>query len=371
MEFFDGGFFPGKEDQYGYYEYGLGCRDGKHTIQDAFENYQIFYYVIVCLIFLNDILPKQSMILINYILLILTVLFSYKTVYVLTESKKRAVSSALILGILPGFLGFSIYMIRDLFILFFSSATFYYLILLYKLRKPLSSKLVFLIPLNFSVVTIFNYLIRPHLAFIFTYIFLNLYVARLISLRKTALILIISFLNLMLLNLAINSFLPDRNYLYPVINELLNNHEFLWNTTKKIFLYSVGLGFLDAETVKSFDLIGLLIMRLLAIDSLILPPIFFLMLIQNKFRRDIGLIIAVMSGYLIYAAVYFYAEKYYVGVYGFHFRAYLPFYYFFVIMLFSNINIEKYRISLWNNNNLDSRRYKSSPEHRSLIVQQA
>lgn len=312
------------------------------------------------------------MILINYILLILTVLFSYKTVYILTESKERAASSALILGILPSFLGFSVYMIREMFILFFSSATFYYLILLYKLRRSLSSKLVFFIPLNFSVVTIFNYLIRPHLAFIFAYIFLNIYVARLISLRKTMSILAIVFLNLILLNLAINSFLPDRNYLYPVINELLNNHEFLLNTTKKIFLYSFGLGFLDTETEKSFDLIYLLIMRILSIDSIILPPTFFFMLIQNKFRRDIGLIIAVMSGYLIYATAYFYAEKYFVGVYGFHFRAYLPFYYFFVIMLFSNINIEKYRISLWNNNNLDSRKYiQSSPKHCSPIVQQA
>jgi len=108
--------------------------------------------------------------------------------------------------------------------------------------------------------------------------------------------------------------------------------DFIW----KFPLYFLGLGFLDPTTVKTFGLLGLVVRRLLALDSLIIQPIFiFLMLLRRIQEKNI--LGATLLTYFIYYSLYFYAESNFRGIYGFGFRQMMPFIYLFALLIITNI----------------------------------
>lgn len=339
MEFLPSGFFPGKEDQEGYYEFGLKCKNGEIGLEEAFKQYAIFYNALVCMVFMIDFFPKQTMILLNYIALLLITVFSYKTIYIITRDKERSATSAFVIGLLPSFLGFSIYMIRDLFIISFSSAFFYYLTYYYFMCKKTYTMKGLVLIIKIGITLFLLYTTRPHLSFIFFYTFLNIYLLKILGTKTLFMSFLISLFNYFWLHLLLG-FVFERQILYLIIKMLLFDISFLKVTIMEVLFHLIGFGFVIApEEGISFSKPVILITRLMAFDSIILPTIFLYFLLKGRFREFNIFIYVNLISYFLYMVIYLYASKYFEGGYGLHFRASMPYHYFFAIMILASIKI--------------------------------
>ena len=321
--FFNNYFFPGKPDQYSYYDFALNSYNKftfNNIITFIFErNFSHFlYYIIYIYVFkVSVISPIITMRLLNFIAHLGTVFISYKTLKLLAPTK--ASLGSLILLLSPTFLAFDFYVIRDTLIIFFTSLFLYYLV---KLFKTQMNKLdyIFLVLILIIIASL-----RGQLAFVFLLMLLIVIMRK--SYKKSIILSILSFFSLIILkNISqlIDIFITK---ILPSLLDLQILKIFLI----KFPIYFSGFSFLDPSASKSYSLTTILFTRVLAIDSLIIPLIFTGLLFTGKIKNEIKpLVFSSILAFIIYFYIYIWASITWEG-YGFHFRAYLPFFYIFYI----------------------------------------
>jgi len=349
----DYGFLPGKPDQYGYYFYYY--EEGRNLLEKygiwkyilyeiESRNLHNFLYWILYTILgsYSIIIPAQvTMRILNYIALVGTSYFAYKTVYLLSGDRNRSKYSALVIFLSPTFMSFSIYVIRDILMVFLVSAIFYSIVRIYLYPSAFFNYLSFLI----LIVFIFSF--RGQLAFVIFLLLGMLIFIKIFKIKNLKLLFLIAFSIIFLISqISKNIDIGGASIIYNLTNAFTNK-DFLLTLLWKFPLYFLGLGFLDPTTEKTFSFPLLIITRISSIDSIFIPFIFTLFIIQGKFKSWIELIYSIILSFFFYFTIYIYAETFFKeGVYGFHFRAFLPYFYMMYVLVLSKINLSiKYKIN--------------------------
>lgn len=327
-KFFEEGVMPGFPDQIGYLRYGEDCSWSYYDLEifKVFSDeirkragHHPFYWALSCLVHSSSIFPIETLRLINFIVLLLLGLTFYRTQILITNNHTRSLLNTRIFLFMPSFLSFAVYTIRDLFITLFWSLCFYSILKIYSRKTFFNKHLIYL-----SVWIILLYLTREQAAFaMLNILFFSLIYKYLKNVKLMFFIFFILF--------GAIYFIPSNesriNILKSIINNIITDKDFLIKILYKLPLYFLSLGFLDPTTGKTFSFSHLLISKFFIPDTIIIPFLFLLnfkKIIHNQYR---GVIFAILFAFILYFLIYMYAESYWTGGYGFHFRAYIIFFY--------------------------------------------
>lgn len=334
--FFDDlGFLPGKPDQYGYYEfakdYDLLSLKGLLDIAYQMNFHNFLYWQVYAISFkLSLISPVISMRLLNMIAFLLTGLFFYRSILLITKERNNAKIGTLFFLVSPTFLSFSLYVIRDILIVFFFSGAFYVMLSIYYNwnKKNIFSKIPILF--MFSILT---FSLRTQLLLVIFLLLFQIIIIKLLKVKRYVTLLIVQIILILLISEVVEATGFNLAGIYTIVYwiKAFYDWNFIWNLIIRIILYLVGLGFLDPTTGKTFSMTEILLTRTLSIDSLIVPVLFFIYYLK-KFKKNL-LINAVVFAFVIYFSIYTYAALFWGDEYGFHFRAMLPFFYIFYIFV--------------------------------------
>ena len=259
--------------------------------------------------------------------------YAYLTLMLLTENKIKSFIGMMIIFITPTFLIFDIYIIRDTLIIASSSVAFYYVIKFYYI------KFSFLEYIYFFFLLCFIFLLRQQLSITFLLMIIMISLLNIFNLNRIKVILFYSVIMLILIYFTI-IFLSLSGGIFSIVKEILTafiNLDFIIEYSKKYIIYFFGLGFLDFEKVTMSNIIPIIVSRLSAFDSILIPGLFFYFIVKGYLKEYRILIFIILFTYSLYFSVYMVADIIW-NRFGFSFRALLPFFYIFYIFVLTNIH---------------------------------
>ncbi|GBD03700.1 hypothetical protein HRbin19_00997 [bacterium HR19] len=344
--FFFNGFLPGKPDQDLYYEFASNYNINSltDTVNIAFErNFHNFLYWQIATIAYNlsFFSPVLSLCLINFVAHLFISIFAYYSIYLILGSKRKAKIGMLFFLFSPTFISFGLYIIRDILIVLAFAGMFLSLLFIYK--RGFSVKYVFLL----IIFSFFAFSLRGQLILVISLLSFQIFLTRFFRDRSFLFYSILQVVFLIQVYIIIKIFNLNFAGSGVLVDFLI--HLISWDLLKTILIkfpiYILGIGFLDPQVGKTFSLQVILLTRLLAIDSLVIPFIFVYFYIK-KWRKDVFVNLIIFALFL-YFALYMYAQNFFEGGYGFHFRAMLPFFYVFYLLVISEF-LKKDKVSMVN-----------------------
>ena len=326
------GLFYGKPDQYAYLAYGAHYQyDTWFQIANDQGYHNPLYWYIIAKIFSATSHPVECVRSLNFVAHLLAILYCYRTVLIMAADKKMALVAAYIFALSPTLLTLDLYILRDSLMLYVFVISFYNVVVLYKSSNPFMRWGHCAALLALALIALF---FRAQLGFIVFILALAPFLRFFIFERTLLFIPFFIAVTLFVSGVA-QLVIADAEYAFYALVDIVSPATG-WLYFAKFLLYASGFGFLDPTTPKTFTFAGLLVQRLLTIDSLIFMSMFLLMLLGGRLKRDKKLLNVVIVAYYLYCAIYFYFSFNYEDL-GLHARALLPFTYISIVFVLANL----------------------------------
>lgn len=326
------GLFYGKPDQYAYLTYGQAYKyeTWAHIAGDQGYHNPLYWYLISKIELLTSY-PVECMRFLNFTAHLIAIVYCFKTLRILAVNESMAIFGAYVIALSPTLLGLDLYIIRDSLMLSVFIVAFYNIVVLYRSTHPLFQLRYIVATFLLSMIAIG---FRAQLGLIILILAMAPFFRAFVS--KRALLFIPVFIAVALLFFGVVQLaIENARYAFYALVEIVAPQT-SWYYILKFLLYASGFGFLDPTTPKTFGFMGLIVQRVMTIDSLIFMFTFLMMFIFGRIRQDKKLVNVVMMAYFMYSAIYFYFGRSDPEL-GLHSRALLPFYYLSLVFVLSNI----------------------------------